>query len=72
MYVTHSYVDSELISQLQDCQDESINAEATRLSNHILPVMLQFMADEYDDTSSTIFPFLQAVLGSVCFLPLSI
>ena len=45
--------------------DESINAEATRLSNHILPITLRFMADEYDDTSCTVFPFLQTVLGSV-------
>ena len=34
----------------------------------ILPVMLQFMSDEYDDTSSTIFPMLQTILNSVCRL----
>lgn len=27
--------------------------------------MLRFMADEYDDTCSTVFPFLQTILGSV-------
>lgn len=27
--------------------------------------MLRFMADEYDDTASTVFPFLQTVLTSV-------
>ncbi|EIN04838.1 ARM repeat-containing protein [Punctularia strigosozonata HHB-11173 SS5] len=54
----------ELMKLVDDCEDESVKAEATRLSNYILPVTLRFMADEYDDTSSTIFPFLQIVLGS--------
>jgi len=27
--------------------------------------MLRFMADDYDDTASTIFPFLQVVLTKV-------
>ncbi len=31
----------------------------------VLPVMLRFMADDYDDTASTIFPFLQVVLTKV-------
>lgn len=31
----------------------------------ILPVMLRFMADEYDDTCATTFPLLQSILGSV-------
>lgn len=32
--------------------------------------MLRFMADEYDDTCSTIFPLLQSILGSVSPLTL--
>lgn len=28
--------------------------------------MLRFMADEYDDTCSTVFPLLQTVLANVC------
>ena len=40
--------------------------EAGQLLNQVLPVMLRFMADEYDDTCSTVFPLLQTVLLSVC------
>lgn len=47
---------------------EDVKNEATRLLNQALPILLRFMADEYDDTCSTIFPFLQTVLGSVCVL----
>ena len=31
----------------------------------LLPVAIQFLADEYDDTSSTIFPLFTSVFGSV-------
>jgi len=34
----------------------------------ILPVMLRFMADEYDDTCSTIFPLLSNILSGVSML----
>lgn len=49
----------------QEAPDEGIRAEANRLLEQILPTMLRFMADEYDDTSSTVFPLLQALLASV-------
>jgi exportin-T len=49
----------------QDCPDAAVRLEATLLLNEIHPVMLRFMADEYDDTSSTIFPLLQTILSSV-------
>lgn len=39
--------------------------EAKQLHNQVLPVMLRFMADEYDDTCSTVFPLLQTVLANV-------
>ncbi|KAL0955002.1 hypothetical protein HGRIS_003927 [Hohenbuehelia grisea] len=53
----------ELTKLLEDCQDEAVRAEATQFLNEILPVMLRFMADDYDDTCSTIFPLLQTVLS---------
>ncbi|THH00220.1 hypothetical protein EW026_g2257 [Hermanssonia centrifuga] len=54
----------ELSKLVEECPIEDICNEGTQLLNQSLPVMLRFMADEYDDTCSTIFPFLQAVLGS--------
>lgn len=50
---------------IQDCQDENVRAEASSYLNQMLPVMLRFMSDEYDDTSSTIFTLLSALLGGV-------
>jgi len=44
---------------------EDIRTEATLYLEQVLPVMLRFMADDYDDTASTIFPFLQVVLTKV-------
>ena len=51
---------------LQDCPKADVVAEAKRLQNQILPIMLRFMADDYDDTCSTVFPLLQTVLANVC------
>jgi exportin-T len=42
--------------------------EADQLLHQTLPVMLHFMADEYDDTCSTIFPMLQALFSHVRML----
>lgn len=42
-----------------------MRAEGQLLLSQILPVMLRFMADEYDDTCSTVFPLLQTILLSV-------
>ena len=50
---------------LQDCPIEDIRSEATIYLEQVLPVILRFLADEYDDTSSTVFPFLQGILTSV-------
>lgn len=44
-----------------------ISSEAATMLTQILPVMLHFMADEYDDTCSTIFPLLSNILSNVCF-----
>jgi exportin-T len=49
----------------QDTLGEEVRSEATRLLNQILPVLLRFMADEYDDTCSTVFPLLHTILSSV-------
>jgi hypothetical protein len=44
---------------------EEVRDEATSYLEQILPVMLRFMADEYDDTASTIFSLLQVILTAV-------
>ena len=55
---------NRLTMRLQDTQND-VRTEATRLSDQVLPVMLRFLADTYDDTSSTVFPFLSTVLLAV-------
>lgn len=50
---------------IQECTVDNVRSEALQLLEQVLPVMLRFMADEYDDTASTVFPFLQTVLASV-------
>jgi exportin-T len=58
-----------LIKYIQDCSDEDIRTEASTEITQIQPVMLRFMADEYDDTCSTVFPLLQNILTTVrCWL----
>ncbi|KAJ8515674.1 hypothetical protein ONZ45_g6962 [Pleurotus djamor] len=54
----------EIHKLVDECTDQTIRSEASELLNQILPVMLRFMADEYDDTSSTIFTLLHTVLSS--------
>ncbi|KAA1467486.1 ARM repeat-containing protein [Dentipellis sp. KUC8613] len=54
----------ELIKLTDETVAPEISSEANRLLQQILPVMLRFMADDYDDTCSTIFPMLQTVLGN--------
>lgn len=51
---------------MQECPDENVRLEGSQLLNQVLPVMLRFMADEYDDTCSTVFPLLQTILLNVC------
>lgn len=50
----------------QDCTKPEVVTEAKRLHSQVLPVMLRFMADDYDDTCSTVFPLLQTALANVC------
>ncbi|THV03246.1 ARM repeat-containing protein [Dendrothele bispora CBS 962.96] len=49
--------DDELPSEAE------VRAEAAVLLNQILPVLVRFMSDEYDDTCSTVFPLLQMILS---------
>ncbi|KAJ6505980.1 armadillo-type protein [Mycena vulgaris] len=52
----------ELLKLVEDATSEDITSEASILLAQILPVLLRFMADDYDDTCTTIFPFLQTIL----------
>ncbi|KAJ7637739.1 armadillo-type protein [Mycena polygramma] len=54
----------ELSKMVEDSTSLEVTTEASALLNQILPVMLLFMADDYDDTCSTIFPLLQVTLSS--------
>ncbi|KAF8896374.1 armadillo-type protein [Infundibulicybe gibba] len=54
----------ELAKLADDCPNEDVRSEASVYLTQILPVMLRFLADEYDDTSSTVFPLLQVILTS--------
>ncbi|RDX57282.1 ARM repeat-containing protein [Lentinus brumalis] len=54
----------ELCKLTDDCPDQSVREEAAQLLGQILPVMLRILADEYDDTCSTVFPLLQTILLS--------
>ena len=49
----------------QDCSNEEIRAEASTYLIQIQPTLLHFLADEYDDTCSTVFPLLQIILARV-------
>ncbi|KAF7968962.1 hypothetical protein HWV62_28753 [Athelia sp. TMB] len=65
--ITSSSVSLDDVVEVVDWGDGTsaeISSEATGMLKEILPVMLQFMADEYDDTCSTVFPLLSNVLSS--------
>ncbi|EIW83859.1 ARM repeat-containing protein [Coniophora puteana RWD-64-598 SS2] len=53
----------ELHKLTDDNPKPEVAAEATQLLSQIHPVLLRFMADEYDDTCSTVFPLLQTILA---------
>ncbi|KAM6504507.1 Armadillo-type fold [Amanita muscaria] len=54
----------ELTKLIDDSPTEDVRSEATAQLEQIQPVMLQFLADEYDDTCNTVFPLLQSILTS--------
>ncbi|KNZ81909.1 Exportin-T [Termitomyces sp. J132] len=54
---------SEVAKLTDDCPNEDVRKEATKLMAQLLPVLLRFLADPYDDTCSTVFPLLQIILS---------
>ncbi|KAH6913077.1 KapM protein [Coprinopsis sp. MPI-PUGE-AT-0042] len=54
----------ELTQLTQETAPEDVRNEAAAYILEIQPVALRFLADDYDDTASTVFPLLQAILGS--------
>ncbi|KAH9949908.1 ARM repeat-containing protein [Amylocystis lapponica] len=54
----------ELCKLVDECPNSDVRSDASQLLHQTLPVMLHFMADEYDDTCSTVFPMLQTILAS--------
>ncbi|KAK7033114.1 Exportin-T [Favolaschia claudopus] len=52
----------ELTKLIEDSTNPDVTSETSLLLEQILPVMLRFMADEYDDTCNTVFPLLQVIL----------
>ncbi|KAF8526317.1 ARM repeat-containing protein [Hysterangium stoloniferum] len=58
-----SALGQELIKLWEDDKnDEDVSMGSGELLEQVLPLMLRFMADEYDDTSSTVFPLLTSLL----------
>ncbi|PFH52965.1 hypothetical protein AMATHDRAFT_55850 [Amanita thiersii Skay4041] len=55
----------ELIKLTDECPNEDVRSEAAVYLAQIQPVLLRFLADPYDDTSSTVFPLLQGLLSSL-------
>ncbi|KAF8206454.1 armadillo-type protein [Mycena galopus ATCC 62051] len=55
----------ELTKLVEDSTSDNVTSEASLLLAQILPVMLRFMADDYDDTCSTVFPLLHVILTGV-------
>jgi exportin-T len=52
----------ELTKLIEEKSSLDVFSEATRLLDQILPLILRFLSDEYDDTCNTVFPVLQAIL----------
>ncbi|EJD06563.1 ARM repeat-containing protein [Fomitiporia mediterranea MF3/22] len=44
---------------------DDVKAEALSMLSDLRPTMLHFLADPYDDTTSTVFPLLSSILGSL-------
>ncbi|KAF9532610.1 KapM protein [Crepidotus variabilis] len=53
----------EVMKLVEDSTSEEIRSEATIYLTQLQPVLLRFMADEYDDTCSTVFTLLSTILG---------
>ncbi|KAL5504140.1 LOS1 [Sanghuangporus vaninii] len=54
----------ELVKLAEDPNaSDGIKAEATSMLSELRPTLLRFLADPYDDTTSTVFPLLSNILG---------
>lgn len=49
----------------QSAADPDVRASSKEMLNGVLPVLLRFLADEYDDTSSAVFPLISGLLAMV-------
>ncbi|KAJ3766289.1 armadillo-type protein [Lentinula raphanica] len=52
------------LTKLEECPVAEVQTEASILLRQILPITLRFMADEYDDTCSTVFLLLHTILSA--------
>jgi hypothetical protein len=55
----------ELLDLTKEDLPEEIRTHANQMLEELYPVTIQLVADEYDDTSSTAFPFVHALLLAV-------
>ncbi|KZT36068.1 ARM repeat-containing protein [Sistotremastrum suecicum HHB10207 ss-3] len=53
----------EIMELLRENNPAEVRAAVQPLLEEVLPLSLRFLADKYDDTSSTIFPFLSLFLA---------
>ncbi|KAH8118024.1 ARM repeat-containing protein [Phellopilus nigrolimitatus] len=44
---------------------DEVKHEASSMLSDLRPTMLRFLGDSYDDTTSTVFPLLQSILGTL-------
>lgn len=56
-----------LSQQFQANGSSDLAAKALRALRDLLPLLLRFLSDEYDDTSMAVFPFLNDLLIQVVF-----
>ncbi|KAJ3865292.1 armadillo-type protein [Lentinula novae-zelandiae] len=52
------------LTKLQECPAEDVRTEANDLLQQLLPIIIRFMSDDYDDTCSTVFLLLHTILSS--------
>lgn len=55
----------ELLDLTKEELASEIRSHANQMLGEIYPITIQFVADEYDDTSSTVFPFVHSLLLAV-------
>ena len=57
------------LNLIQSNASDDVKREAATMLSEIRPTTLRFLADPYDDTTSTIFPLLSSILGTVSTYP---